>query len=160
MQHQSLALLRLFMVLQASLFMLSPRLLWAQRPPPQKHISVRSSARAAQPAPVSEAKSPLPRSFEAVPLSLEKSHGKVDPKVTFATCCTSYYRIPMSTPSTQLPFTPSVDTSRERTTPHADDLEYYGHHIPWAGRFILRIDQESKAHPRVTSIIKMLRPRI
>lgn len=73
MQSQSLALLRLFTVLQVILFMLSPQLLWAQRPPPRKQISVRSFARAAQPAPVSEAKSPLPRSFETVPLSLKKS---------------------------------------------------------------------------------------
>jgi hypothetical protein len=32
-------------------------------------------------------------------------------------------------------------------------LEYYGHHIPWAGSVILRIGQQAKTHPHITSVV-------
>jgi hypothetical protein len=38
-------------------------------------------------------------------------------------------------------------------------LEYYSHHLPWAGSVILRIGQQAKAHPHVTSVLKTVHPR-
>ena len=39
------------------------------------------------------------------------------------------------------------------------DLEYAGHYIPWASSAILRIGQQAKAHPRITTVIKMVHPQ-
>jgi hypothetical protein len=44
---------------------------------------------------------------------------------------------------------------------HSDnDLEYYGHHIPWAGSLILRIGKQAKAHPHITSVVKSVHPKL
>lgn len=41
----------------------------------------------------------------------------------------------------------------------ADHLQHYGHHIPWAGPTILRVSQQAKNHPHVTSVLKLLKPQ-
>jgi hypothetical protein len=38
------------------------------------------------------------------------------------------------------------------------DLQYYGHHIPLAGRIILGVGKQAKFHPRVTRVIGLISP--
>jgi hypothetical protein len=54
---------------------------------------------------------------------------------------------------------PAYDQVHQETTHGANDLQYYGRHIPWAGSIILRISQKAKAHPHVTTVIKAVHPR-
>jgi hypothetical protein len=44
-------------------------------------------------------------------------------------------------------------------TIHGNDLEYYGRHIPWAGPVVLRIGQQARVHPHITTVLKMVRPQ-
>jgi len=46
-----------------------------------------------------------------------------------------------------------------QTIQPADHLQYYGHHIPWAGPTILRVSQQAKNHPHVTSVLKLFKPQ-
>jgi hypothetical protein len=39
-----------------------------------------------------------------------------------------------------------------------DDLQYYGHHIPWAGRIILGMSSQAKFHPRVVRVLELVGP--
>jgi hypothetical protein len=40
-----------------------------------------------------------------------------------------------------------------------NDLESYGHRIPWVGSSILRIGQQAKAHPHITTVLKLIHPK-
>lgn len=39
-----------------------------------------------------------------------------------------------------------------------DDLQYYGHHIPWAGRIILGMSKQATFHPRVVRVLELIGP--
>lgn len=39
-----------------------------------------------------------------------------------------------------------------------DELQYYGHRIPWAGRIILGIGKQAKSHPRAFSLLEVIDP--
>ena len=45
-----------------------------------------------------------------------------------------------------------------RTHDPSQDLAYYGHRIPWAGRVILNIGEKAKVHPRVFRVVELIRP--
>jgi hypothetical protein len=64
-----------------------------------------------------------------------------------------------SAPTKWLTFAPNFGDVHHETIHGANDLEYYGHHIPWAGSVILRVDQQTKAHPHITSVLKTVQPR-
>jgi hypothetical protein len=49
--------------------------------------------------------------------------------------------------------------THHETIYRVDELEYYAHHIPWAGSLIGRICQQAKVHPHVTRLLKVLRPQ-
>jgi hypothetical protein len=54
---------------------------------------------------------------------------------------------------------PSEAVAWQQPIPGANDFEYYGHHVPWAGFVMLRIGQQAKAHPHITGVLKTVRPR-
>jgi hypothetical protein len=63
----------------------------------------------------------------------------------------------------QLPDAPSrvATVSEAQTSFHltSNDLEYYGHYMPWAGSVILRIGQQARAHPHIASVLKTVHPQ-
>jgi hypothetical protein len=61
-----------------------------------------------------------------------------------------------SIPSRGLTFAPIHDKLHERTI-YRDELEYYSHHIPWAGSLVGRICQQGRLHPHVTRWLNVLR---
>ena len=56
-------------------------------------------------------------------------------------------------------FAPAFSQVHHETIHGANDLEYYGRHIPWAGPAILRISQQAKAHPHITTVLKSVHPK-
>ncbi len=40
-----------------------------------------------------------------------------------------------------------------------EDLQYFGRRIPWAGWIIQRVDEQAKAHPRVTRVFQFVKLR-
>ncbi len=39
-----------------------------------------------------------------------------------------------------------------------DELQYYGHRVPWAGQIILGISKQAKSHPRAFSLLEVINP--
>ena len=64
-----------------------------------------------------------------------------------------------SAPTKWMTFGPTYGHAHHETIHGANDLEYYGHHIPWAGSVVLRIGQEARAHPHITTVLKTVQPR-
>jgi hypothetical protein len=64
-----------------------------------------------------------------------------------------------SAPTKWMTFAPTFGHVHQETTQGANDLEYYGHHTPWAGSVILRIGQQARAHPHITSVLRTIHPR-
>jgi hypothetical protein len=62
-------------------------------------------------------------------------------------------------PTKWMTFASTFGQVHHETTHGADDLEYYGHHILWAGSVILRISQQAKAHPHITRALMMVQPQ-
>jgi hypothetical protein len=56
-------------------------------------------------------------------------------------------------------FGPTFGHVHHETIHGATDSEYYGGHIPWAGSVMLRIGQQAKAHPHITSVLKTVHPQ-
>jgi hypothetical protein len=53
---------------------------------------------------------------------------------------------------------PTYDAISHRKPHRTASTEHYVRHIPTAGPFVMRIYQETKAHPRFTRVISMFRP--
>jgi hypothetical protein len=64
-----------------------------------------------------------------------------------------------SAPTKWMTLAPTFGQVHHETIHGVNDLEYYGHHTPWAGSVILRIGQQAKAHPHITSVLKTIHPR-
>ncbi|MBZ5719874.1 MAG: hypothetical protein LAO03_05790 [Acidobacteriia bacterium] len=64
-----------------------------------------------------------------------------------------------STSTNRMTFAPAYDHVHHQTIHGANDLEHYGHHIPWAGSIVQRIGQQAKAHPHITSVVKTVQPQ-
>jgi hypothetical protein len=174
-----LSLSHLSPILLVSLLVLSTHLLWAQRKSPLEEIPVQLLDTPAQLAIVSEA---LHFTDRGLPLSFPQNQGQTESwKKFFPAYNTGGYRSPTnavldrvtrmaglrseekyftgSTPSKWLTFVPTYGNVHVETIYRVDELEYYGHQIPWAGSLMLRICQQAKVHPHVTRVLKVLRPR-
>lgn len=187
MRHQFTVLGRLFTIAQVSLLLLSTHWLWAQRMPPLEGTPVRLFVdRTMQFAPVPEPSTHPPRVFGKLPLSLaanfQASQRQIQSGVRFFPGLTGDYHMPIdnkaafelrqpagtderlgrtkyfTAPNQWLTVAPAYGKTCYPTTYRANDLEYYGHHIPWAGSFALRVCQQAKAHPQVTRILKLFTP--
>lgn len=185
MRHQLRVPSRLSSIVGLGLLVASTSLLWAQRPPPHAVISsplLSSTVMAAVPDPTAEP----PHVRAQLQASFRPHQGMPDPRLTFAALGNSSHQVPINNDSAfvlrqatrggyltkkseyfgdyaqrkPLSFESNNKMRTDRAPRRADDLEFYCRHIPWAGSIILRIDKQANAHPRVTRILKILKPRI
>jgi hypothetical protein len=56
-------------------------------------------------------------------------------------------------------FAPAFNQVHHERIHFADDLEYYGRRIPWAGPALLQVSQQAKAHPHITTVLMSLHPK-
>lgn len=180
MRGSILSLSHLSAILLVSLLMLSTHLLWAQRKSlPEKNPVQLFDA----PSQLSEAQTHLDFTDRGSPVSFGQNQGQTESWMRFVPPYNAGdYRLPTNTkavpdqatrtaelrgqekyfigsaPSKWLIFAPLYGKAQHETIDGVDELEYYGHHIPWVGPFILRICQQAKAHPRVTRVLKEFGP--
>jgi hypothetical protein len=168
-------------ILLVSLLLLSTQLLWAQRTSTLEAVQLPDAP--SQVATVSEAQTHLHVTDKGLPLSFRQNRGQTESWTRFFPDRTGYGRLSIninakpnedkgaaefwgknkyfigSAPTKWLTFAPAYGHVHHETIHSTNDLEYYGHHIPWAGFIVLRIDQQAKAHPHITSVAKMIQPK-
>jgi hypothetical protein len=132
---------------------------------------------------VSEAQTQLRLTFKGLLLSSKQNQGLTESWMRFFPDHTGYDRLPIntnpvpgndarmakfwgkdryiigSTPNKWITFAPTYGHADHDTIHGANELEYYGRHIPWAGSVALRIGQQAKAHPLLTTVLKTVHPR-
>jgi hypothetical protein len=179
-----LSLSHLSPILLVSLLVLSTHLLWAQGKSPLGEITVQVFDAPVQLATVAEAQTHLVFTYGGLPLSFRRNKGQTESGMKFFPPYNpGDYRLPTNTkaalnqttrtpglraednyfigraPSKWLTFAPTYGKVQHETIYRADELEYYGHHIPWVGPLIIRICQQAKVHPHVTRVLKIIRPQ-
>jgi len=153
MRGSVLSLSRLSPILLVSFLVLSTHLLWAQRKPPPEEIPVQLFDAPTQLVVVSEAQTRLHFAYRGLPLSFNQNQSPTESRMRFFL---PDNRVDYGLPLT---FASTYDKVHHETLNSADELEYYGHHIPWAGSFIVRICKQAKVHPHVTRVLSVLRPK-
>jgi hypothetical protein len=162
-------------ILLVGLLVPSTHLLWAQRTLPPAKITIQLLDTPAPFARVSEAQTRLHLTYQELPLKFEQSQSRTDSRI--------YYRLPVDTdaapspvartaelngkekylignaPSKWLTFAPTYGSVPRETTYSVENLEHLAHNIPWVGPIILRIGQQAKAHPQLTRLLKVIKPR-
>jgi hypothetical protein len=170
-------------ILLVSLLVLSTRVLWAQRTSTLEDNAVQLPDAPSRVATVSEAQTHLHLTYKGLPLSFRQNQGQTESWMRFFPDHTRYDRLSINTsavlnqdsgtaefwgknksfigsaPPKWMTFAPTLGHVHHETTHGGDDLEYYGHHIPWAGSTILRIGQQAKAHPHITTVLKSVHPK-
>ena len=183
MRGAVLSLLHLSSILLVSLSVLSAHVLWAQRISALEESTVQLPDAPSWVAKISEAQTHLHLTSKGLPLSLKQSQGQTESWMRFFPDHTRYDRLSINTnavlnqvagtaefwgknkhfsgsaPAKWLTFTPTYSTIPDEITYRVENLEQLGQRIPWAGAVILRIDQQAKAHPYITSVIKRVHPR-
>ncbi len=173
--------LRLLLIPSVCVLVLSTHSLWAQRSSPVGEIRVQ---RFSIPAQIigSDAQSHLHFIAGGSPLTFGQNRGQNESRMRFSPYNAGAYRLSInsetvldyatrtaefrgkekyfigSVPSKGLIFAPTFDKIRREATYHADELETYGRHIPWAGSLIVRICEQAKSHPHVTRVLRVLLP--
>jgi hypothetical protein len=160
-----------------SLLVFSAHVLWAQRSSPLQEIPVQLLGTPAQLVTVSEAPAHPHFTFGGLPLSFEQNQGPTESRMRFfphrkigdyrpSTNTTAVFEwrgeekyLVASAPSKWLTFAPASGKANRETIHGVDELEYYGHQIPWAGSLIVRICRQAKVHPHITSVLKALHPQ-
>jgi hypothetical protein len=178
-----LSLLHLSSILLVSLLVLSTHVLWAQRTSTLEESAVQLPDAPSQVATVSQAQTRLHLSYKGLPLSFKQNQGQTESWMRFFPDQAGYDRLSINTnsvltqdtgtaefwgkhqyfigraPTKWMTFAPTFGHVHPETIHGANDLEYYGRHIPWAGSAILRIAQQAKAHPYLTRVVKTVHPR-
>jgi hypothetical protein len=178
-----LSLLHRSSILLVSLLVLSTHVLWAQRTSTLEESAVQLPDAPSQVATVSEAQTHLHLTYKGLPFSFKQNQGQTESWMRFFPDHTGYGRLSINTnsvlnqdtgtaefwgknkysigsaPTKWMTFAPTFGHVHHETRHGANDLEYYGRHIPWAGSVILRIGQQAKAHPHITSVLKTVHPR-
>jgi hypothetical protein len=174
-------------ILLVSLLVLSTHVLWAQRKSTPEESVVPLPDAPSRVATVSEAQTHLHLTYKGLPLSFKQNQGQTESWMRFFPDHTGYDRLSINTsavlnhdtgtaellnsgaktntssagaPPKWMTFAPTFGHVHHETTHGGNDLEYYGHHIPWAGSTILRIDQQAKAHPHITTVLKSVHPKV
>ena len=177
-----LSLLHLSSILLVSLLVLTTHLLWAQRTQLEES-AVQLPDAPSQVATVSEAQTHLHLTYKGLALSFMQNQGQTESWMRFFPDHTGYDRLSINTsavpnhdtgtaefrgknkyfigsaPPKWMTFAPTFGHVHHETTHGGNDLEYYGHRIPWAGSTILRIGQQAKAHPHITTFLKSVHPK-
>jgi hypothetical protein len=144
---------RLSPVLLVSLLVLSTQLLWAQRKSPPEEIPSKLFNAPTQLAAVSEAQTLLHFTYRGLPLIFTQNQSQTAPWMRLsAPGDTGNYGPPLT-------FASTYGQAYHQTLNSADQLEYYGHHIPWAGSLIVRICKQAKVHPHITRVLTIVRPK-
>jgi hypothetical protein len=175
--------LHLSSILLVSLLVLSTDVLWAQKTSTLEESAVQLPDAPSRVATVSEAQTSFHLTYKGFPLSLRQHQGQAESWMGFFSVQTGYDRLSIKTnavlnqergmaefwgknkgfmssaPTKWMTFAPPFGHVHHETIHGANDLEYYGHHLPWAGSVILRISQEARAHPHITSVLKTVHPQ-
>jgi hypothetical protein len=170
-------------ILLVSLLVLSAHVLRAQRTSTLEESAVQLPDAPSWVAKVSEAQTHLHLTYKGLPLSFRQNQSQTESWMRFFPDRTGYDRLSINTnavlnqgtgtaefwgknkyfigdaPTKWATFAPTFGQVRYETIRGANNFEYYGHHIPWAGSIILRIGQQAKAHPHITKALKTLHPR-
>jgi len=178
-----LSRLHLSSILLVSLLVLSTQVLWAQRTSTLEKSAVQLPDAPSPVATVSEAQTSFHLTSKGLPLSLGQNQSQTESWMRFFSDQTAYDRLSIKTnavqnqdrgtaefwgknkgfmgsaPTKWMTFAPPFGRVHHETIHGANDLEYYGHHLPWAGSVILRIGQQAKAHPHITSVLKTIHPQ-
>ena len=178
-----LLLSHLYSILLVSLSVLPTHVLWAQRTSTLEESAVQLPDAPSQVATVSEAQTHRHLTYKGLPFSLKQNQGQTESWMRFFPDHTGYERLSVNTnavlnqdagtaefwgknkyfigsaPTKWMTFAPTFGQVHYETIHGANNLEYYGHHIPWAGSVILRIGQQAKAHPHITTVIKSVHPK-
>jgi hypothetical protein len=179
-----LSLLHLSSILVVSLLVLSTHVLWAQRTSTLlEESAVRLPDAPSRVATGAEAQTRLHLTYGELPLGFRQTQGQTESWMRFFSDETGYARLSINTnavlnqdsgtaefwgknkyfmgsaPTKWMTFAPTFGHVHHETIHGANDLEYYGHHMPWAGSVILRIGQQARAHPHITSVLKTVHPR-
>ena len=178
-----LSLSHLSSFLLVSLLVLSTHVLWAQRKSTPEESVVPLPDAPSRVATVSEAQTHLHLTYKGLALSFRQNQGLTESWMRFFPDHRGYERLSINTsavlnhdtgtaefwgknkyfigtaPPKWMTFAPTFGHVHHETTQGANDLEYYGQHIPWAGSVIQRIGQQAKAHPHITRALKTLHPR-
>jgi hypothetical protein len=171
-------------ILLLGLLVLSTHSLWAQAPLPLEKIPPRLPDTPAPFASVSEVQILLHLPYRRLPLTFERNQGQTESRMKFFPHYPDDYRLPINTdtapyppaktgellvkekdligsaPSKWLTFVPTYGNVPHETTFGIENLDHFGHRIPWVGFIILRIAQQAKAHPHVTRLLMVLKPRL
>ena len=178
-----LSLLHLSSILLVSLLVLSTHVLWAQRTSTLEESAVQLPDAPSRVATVSEAQTQSSSHLQRITLKLQAKSGpdrvvdEILPRSDGLRSSVYQYQCRAepgqgtaefwgknkyfmgSAPTKWMTFAPTFGHVHHETIHGANDLEYYGHHVPWAGSVILRIGQQAKAHPHITSVLKTVHPR-
>jgi hypothetical protein len=171
-------------LLFVGLIVLSTHLLWAQTTSPLEKIPIQLLDTPASFARVSEAQTRLHLTCRILPLSFEQNQGQTPSPMRFFFHYPDYCRLPINTnaalypvprtaelwgkekyligsaPSKWPTFAPTYGKVPHETAYSVENLEHLGQHIPWVGSIILRIGQQATAHPHVTRVLTVLKPRL
>jgi hypothetical protein len=170
-------------ILLVSLLVFSTHVLGAQKTSTLEESAVQLPDAPSQVATVSEAQINLHLTYIGLPLSVKQNQGQTESWMRFLPDHPGYDRLPIKTntvldqdtgtaefwgknkyfigsaPSKWMTFAPTFGHVQHETIHVANDFEYYGHHVPWAGSVMLRIGQQAKAHPLITSVLKTVHPQ-
>jgi hypothetical protein len=183
MRGVTLSLSHLSSILLVSLLVFSTHVLWAQRTSTLEESAAQLPDAPSWVATVSRGQTHLHLTYKGLPLSLGQNQGQTESWMRFFPDHTGYDRRSINTnavlnqhrgtpefwgknkyfigsaPTKWMTFSPIFGRVHHETIHGADDLEYYDHHIPWAGSVMLRIDRQAKAHPHITTVLKTVHPR-
>jgi hypothetical protein len=170
-------------ILLSGVLALFAHFLWAQGTLPLERVPIQLLNTPAPFARVSEAQTPLHLTYRRLPLTFDQNQGQIDLRMRFFPHYPDY-RLPTNTSATLYPatstaelwgnekcaigtapskwrtFAPAYGEVRHETAWSIGNLEHYAHRIPWAGSVILRIGQQAKAHPHVTRLLRVIKPRL
>jgi len=182
MRSSFLSSARISPILLLMLLVLYTHILRAQRTSPLGESPVPLPDAPAPVATVSEAQIRLHLPYNRLPLVFNPNQGQTESWMRFFPDHTGYDPLPVnssavlgqdtstdkfwdkdryfvgSAPTECMTFAPTCGHVHHETI-HGNDLEYYGRHIPWAGPVVLRIGQQAKVHPHITTVLKMVRPQ-
>jgi hypothetical protein len=176
-----LSLSYLSSILLVSLLVLATHVLWAQRTPEESGVRLPDAP--SRVATVSEAQTHFHLTYKGLPLSVTQNQGQSESWLRFLLDHKRYDRPTLNTnarlnqntetaefwgknksfigsaPTKWPTFSPTFGLVPHETIHGVDELEYYGRHIPVAGSVILRIGQQAKAHPHITTVLKSVHPK-
>ena len=184
MRRQRLSRLHLLLIVPLTLLVFSALLTWTQESPFASKTPTQLSSLAAQSAAVPEVRIRFHPDHEHLSLPFSPNQGQTPSLVRFRSLDIGYHL--SLTKNNALPelwqlakidgpqaktnhfignaptewFTDVVtdNTLHYRTPGRGGDLQYYGRHIPWAGRVVLSIGEQAKFHPRLARVIELIKP--